>query len=303
MTYPKHARAFVPGHITGMFRIHDDSENLLHCGSTGAGFCIMAGTVTSVEMKKNERFEVEVRYNSELIDGPVTKAVIRKLVDDYELKCKVRVHHDSALPIGVGWGASGAGALGTAIAATSLISKDITPYQAASYAHVAEVENHTGLGDVIAQFMGGFEIRHRPGPPGIGEITNLTYDEEYHVVLAGGIGLETGQVLTNDYQKTKINTFGDRRITELMENPTVETFIDCSRLFSSETGLETSRVHSALVDLDSNEIKSGMVMLGDSLFCLCSESEVSTAVGILSLYWSEHEVLVTSIANDGGRLL
>jgi pantoate kinase len=304
MTKPRLARAYVPGHITGLFRIYDDCEDSKHCGSTGAGFCISAGTVTTVEVEDASFLETKVEYNKKPIDGPVTKAVVESLARDYECSFKVYVQHDSSLPIGVGWGASGAGALGTALAFSSLISDKIPTAMAATYAHVAEVENHTGLGDVIAQTSGGFEIRHKPGSPELGEITKLIPDTDYHVVLAGGTGLLTSEILTNETHRMRINQVADTLISNLLETPTVDNFVNSSRHFSSEIGLESDRIISTLDQLDAQGIKSGMVMLGDSIFCLCKNiTEVKTAHGIVSKSWNRDDIITTTIEELGGRLL
>ena len=304
MTQPRLARAFVPGHITGLFRIHDDCEDSQHCGSTGAGFCISAGTITTVKVEVASVLEIKVVYNNKPIDGPVTKAVVESLASDNDCAFKVSVHHDSSLPIGVGWGASGAGALGAALAFSSLISDEISIKAAATYAHISEVENHTGLGDVIAQSTGGFEIRQEPGSPQIGKITKMIPDSQYQVVLAGGTGLLTSEILTNANHRKRINKVADTLISDLLETPTIDNFISNSRKFSSEIGLESKRIKSTLNQLDAKGLKTGMVMLGDSVFCLCNNTtEVQTAYEIVSKYWNNDEMLTTSIEDRGGRLL
>ena len=157
------AKAFVPGHVTGIFRIFDEYENPLRCGSTGAGFSVTIGTVTSVSVMEHSSLEITTDYNNERIDAQVTKTVIRRLTDEYERPLKVHVAHDSSLLSGAGFGASGAGALGTALALGHLLDSEITVEKAAGYAHIAEITNRTGLGDVISQTVGGVEVRIKPG--------------------------------------------------------------------------------------------------------------------------------------------
>ena len=230
--------------------------------------------------------------------------LIKRLNNDFDCSYDVHVRHESSLPIGVGWGASGAGALGTAIAYSSLISDDTSLLQASKYAHVAEIESRTGLGDVIAQTYGGFEIRYEPGSPGVGKLKKLSTDLDYSVVLAGGTGLVTSQILTDSSYRNRINEVGDKLISDLLEAPSVFKFIENSRQFSSEIGLQSERIATALEELENNTIKSGMVMLGDSIFCLCDNTtEVGVAVDIVSKYWESHEIITTSIESNGGRLL
>jgi pantoate kinase len=138
----------------------------------------------------------------------------------------------------------------------------------------------------------------------MGKIENIAYPDSLHVVLAGAPGLRTSEVLTNPATRERINAIGDDLVTKIISNPTIETFLECSREFSEEIGLKTTRVRQALNDLDeSGHTNSSMVMLGDSVFCFCDESGSNVAQGILSNHWDKSEVSVTRIAPEGGRLL
>ncbi len=298
-------RAFVPGHITGLFRIHDSAPDTLHCGSTGAGFSVSLGTTTSVRTEEGNSLQVEVEYNGKRIDAPVTTTVVMTMAEQYECKFPVHIQHQSDLPIGVGFGASGAGALGTALALGKMMDPKMTPAKAAGFAHSAEVVNHTGLGDVIGQFEGGVEVRVLPGAPGIGRIVHVPYDHSMQVALAGGHGLKAKRAALVDAEwHERINRVAGDLIEEMKANPSILRFIDCSRRFADTTGLATERVRSTLKRLDSAGLdQSGMVMLGDSVFCFCGEENSSAATEILSQEWNTEEVMVTSVAAKGGHVL
>ncbi len=298
------AKAFVPGHVTGIFRIFDEYDDPLHCGSTGAGFSVTIGTVTSVSVMDHPSLEITTDYNKQRIDARVTETVVQRLTEEYERTLRVYVEHDSSLHSGVGFGASGAGALGTALALSHLLDHDIEYEKAAEFAHIAEITNHTGLGDVLAQTVGGVEVRVKAGGPGVGKIKNIAYQDTLRAVLAGASGLETSEVLTNPVKRERINVIGDELITSIIKNPSIETLVECSQEFSQEIGLQTPRVEQALDELKgAGFVDSSMVMLGDSVFCLCEENESSVAQGILSRFWSPSEVSVSKIASEGGRLL
>jgi pantoate kinase len=298
------AKAFVPGHITGIFRIHDEHDDPLRCGSTGAGFCVDIGTTTTVKLVDSTKVEVSVAYNGRPIEATVTTTVIQRLLQQHHRVCKVEAEHESKLPIGVGFGASGSGALGTALALSSLIDEDFDPQEAATHAHYAEVVNHTGLGDVIAQTAGGAEVRVKPGAPGIGELVRIPVNGSFNVVLAGAPGLETRRVLTNNEHRERIIKVADALMEELSSNPTIDNFVSSSKQFARSIGLMTSRVKSALGELETaGQSDSSMVMLGDSIFCFCNDDESDQAVDVLSSYWSPDQVQVTGISEEGGRLM
>ena len=298
------ARAFVPGHVTGIFRIFDEFDDPYRCGSTGAGFSVAIGTLTTVSVMEYPSLEITTYYNKERIDAKVTKTVIKGLTEEYERTLKVHVEHDSSLLPGAGFGASGAGALGTALTLGYLLDDEIEYEKAAGYAHVAEIVNHTGLGDVLSQTVGGVEVRVEPGSPGVGKVENIAYQDSLRVVLAGTSGLKTSEVLTNPTFRAKINTMGDKLVKRIIDNPTIDTFVDCSREFSEEIGLKTDRVNNALKDLETSGLDyASMVMLGNSVFCFCDEPRTVVAREILLNYWDSSEVSVTKIAPEGGRLL
>ncbi len=301
---PDSARAFVPGHITGFFRIFDDDENPLQCGSIGAGFSVEIGTFTTVSVEDNQSLDITTIYNDKRINAEVTKTVVKKMAREYNKKLNVVVRHESSLPSGAGFGASGAGALGTALALGHLLDPSIDTINAAKFAHIAEIENHTGLGDVIAQTMGGFEIRVHHGSPGIGQIVRMNYPKDLQVVLAGAPGLETKDVLTSSKSRMKINSVGDRLVERLAADQNLETFIACSREFTNAIGLQTKRVKKVLTEFDDLGLsKSSMVMLGDSVFCFCNSKQVELVESILGSHWKQSQITTTSISEKGGRLV
>ncbi|MGV9169844.1 MAG: pantoate kinase [Promethearchaeia archaeon] len=299
---PNMATAFVPGHVTGFFVIQDDASDPLHCGSMGAGFSVESGIRTTVHLLDSTASRVSIKYNGEPISGVVSKEVVSSMLADKGVEHDVKVTHESPLVIGAGFGASGAGALGTAIAVQKILFESEDIISAGKYAHVAEVKHHTGLGDVIAQTAGGFEIRTKPGAPGIGQTRSIPYRERTHVVLAGSSGLETEKILTDSNHRERINATGQRLVKQIISDPTVDRFVSCSQQFSDAVGLVTSRVQAALSDLKSAGLdRSGMVMLGDSVFCLC-EQNWRTARRILEEHWTDEHIIVTSISSHGGRL-
>lgn len=270
----------------------------------GAGFSISAGTQTSVTIREQAKTSIIIEYNNERIDAPVTETVVERLMKTYNATLSVEVAHHSELPIGVGYGASGAGALGTSLALTSLLNRELDSTKAAQEAHFSEVVNHTGLGDVIAQSYGGLEVRTYPGAPGVGQLINVSYPEDCSVVLAGAPGLETKSVLTNPDSREKINRFGDTLIGDLIRSPSLESIVNASRKFAKAIGLMTTRVSDALTELHLAGFgMSSMVMLGDSVFCFCDTDSLSDVSNILRGFWETHQVITTKISSSGGALI
>ena len=106
------ACAFSPGHVTGFFSIHPHADPLRH-GSTGAGFSLAEGTVTTLRSAGTD----EVYLNGAVLEGaPVSRAVLRLFRESAGPSGPWSVFHETSLPVGCGFGTSGAGALSLALA-------------------------------------------------------------------------------------------------------------------------------------------------------------------------------------------
>ena len=66
--------AFSPGHLTGLFYMQDASSDALLAGSLGAGFSILKGVTTIIEVKKSFE-ECSVTLNDAPNDAPVSHLV------------------------------------------------------------------------------------------------------------------------------------------------------------------------------------------------------------------------------------
>ena len=102
------ATAFVPGHVTAFFSAHPATEPAV-AGSRGAGITLDDGVRVTV------RPAAETRTT---LDGdPTDVEPVGTVLDRLGVTAAVEV--DSDLPVGAGFGVSGAAALGTALAANA----------------------------------------------------------------------------------------------------------------------------------------------------------------------------------------
>ena len=131
-------KAFAPAHITGFFYIHED-DNPLKMGSCGCGIALEDGVISKVQIAE----DTSIRLNGEPSDAPTTRMAIDLLTD-----MPVKVESKLAFPVGGGFGDSGAGAFSAVIALNRALGLNRTFNELAYTAHMAEVKNGTGLGDV-----------------------------------------------------------------------------------------------------------------------------------------------------------
>lgn len=299
----KEVVAFSPGHITGLFQICDQPAEVLLKGSRGAGVSITRGVTTSVRVERATKTSFEIRINGQVTgSAPVSEHVVKKLLALAGGNYKIAAAHEVGVPIGSGFGSSGAGALSLALALNEALSLGLSREEAAQVAHVAEVECKTGLGTVIAETYGGLEIRVKPGAPGIGEIRQIPISDDYLVACLNFGPISTKRVLSDGDIRERINRYGGRLVDELIRRPKPQSFMALSRDFAEHIGLISSRMREVLTEADEIGLPCSMAMLGESIFSLAKQDEVQKLLRIFRRHASsEGDVIVAEIDFDGAR--
>ncbi len=300
-------RARCPGHISGFFEICR-KRDAQHTGSRGAGVCINRGVVTSLKVKESNQTQINIKINGKLNPAPVTRSVVDQFLPLLKKPYLIEIGHESEVPIESGFGASGAGALSTALALNTEFGLQMSRNKVATIAHIAEVENNTGLGDVIAQTFGGIEIRLEPGAPGIGRIDRVISAEGLFKtddlkVLCIGIGpIETKAILSNPVQAERINRAGKEKVEELVKYATIENFLRLSRKFMEESGLASEKLKDLLSyvdDLNRNGLPASVQALGKSLFTFVESAKSDELVDEIKGYSKDVMVFTSEIDYRG----
>ncbi len=247
------ATAFVPGHVTGFFSAHPH-EDPIRAGSRGAGLTLTDG----VEVTVRPAAESTVVLDDEVIDIEPVETVLSALAVD------ARVEARSELPLGAGFGVSGAMALGTALAANRVFERKLSVNELVTVAHGAEVRAGTGLGDVVAQARGGIPIRLEPGAPAHNELDGIPSRARVEYVSFGG--LSTAEVLSGETET--LTAAGERALSLVVEEPTLASFVHASRRFAREANLLTPAVRETLSAVADAGGHASMAMLGDTVFAL-----------------------------------
>ncbi len=293
---------FSPCHITGFFHIRDRYQNPLRIGSTGAGVAIDKGVTTSLSVRRTRRPSTSITFNGR----PLRNAIVsRKVSEEYVnldgRAWDIRISHKCELPIGCGYGTSGAGALGLSLALNEAMGLSLTKTESAGIAHTCEVRCNTGLGTVASAFSGGFNVRTRPGAPGTGEVTRLRFSPSLRVVSASFGPLSTQKVLANRQVRKRVNTCGRTLTSRILRKSTETTFVALSRSFANCLGLMSPRLARLIDTLSANGVPSSMMMLGESLFCLLPNDRVREATALIR----ERKLVpaVSKISPSGARVV
>lgn len=302
----KEAKAFSPCHITGFFQILDQPANPLHAGSRGAGVSLSRGVETVVKVRKAVKGSLQVRINgfgSNSVE--VSKHVVEAFLSRFKQmeNFEIIVKHHIEVPIGAGFGTSGAAALSLALALNDVFGLDMSKIETAQIAHVTEVECKTGLGTVIAEAFGGVEVRVKPGAPGIGEIKHVPVPKDYVVACLTFGPLPTKKFLTDEETRKRVNEFGGKLVDKLIEEPNVKNFMNFSRQFTEHIGLMTQRIRRILHAADNADFICSMPMFGESVFTLIKQESLEELLQIFRKYSPDEKIIVSEIDFEGARLL
>jgi pantoate kinase len=246
-------RAFVPGHITGFFTIHE-GDDPTETGSRGGGLTLTDGVTVTVHRGDNPGIYLN--------DTNIEMEPVRRVLD--ALGTPVTVVGETTLPVGAGFGVSGAMALGTALAVAELRDLELSENELVTIAHGAEVQSGTGLGDVVAQARGGMPIRLEPGGPEHNYLDGLPARPRVEYYSVGERSTEA--VLAGD--DGQLSDAGRTALSRLVADPTLETFMEVSRLFSRKAGLVSDDLAAVIEDVSEVDGSAAVAMLGETVFAL-----------------------------------
>jgi pantoate kinase len=293
-------RAFCPAHITGFFKAELDEKDPNCLGSLGAGFSIQRGVKTTIILSPRNsddaKFHIQIK-GFKTGDVRVSEYVLNEFLadnDDYF----VDVIHELDVPVGYGLGCSAAVALSLALALNQALNTGLSKTKVAQIAHLAEIKCQTGLGDVIGSYHGGFEIRTKPGAPGIGKLEKIKPKEKLDVVL-----ICFNPISTKKFLKEKIsliNGLGGKMVQELIKTRDMNEFQDKSIEFARYIEVITPKMNKVVSELHKNGIKCGVALFGETLFSLIPSDKKQRVLQILKKY--DGHIISSRIDHSGARL-
>ncbi|MCP8304406.1 MAG: hypothetical protein H3Z50_02920 [archaeon] len=299
------ASAFSPSHITGFFEIVDEPSEPVLKGSRGAGVSLSKGVKTHVKIEESFSPKLEVNVNGKVLNSTqLTRHVMDVFLPQGDRRYSIIIDHEMQVPMGSGFGSSGACALSLSMAINEALGMGLSKIEAARIAHVAEVECKTGLGTVIAETYGGFEVRVKAGAPGIGEIEQVPVGNYYSVVCLNFGPISTKKVLNDGNSRIRINEAGRGLTSRLMKEPSPENFMKLSRGFAVSLNIFTERMKNVLNEVDEYGFTCSMAMIGEALFSFMKTHEAEELAKIFHKHArSEKDVIFCSIDTKGARLL
>ena len=294
------ATAFCPAHITGFFKAELDKEDSKQLGSVGAGFSIQKGVKTTVTIRNKTKHDISnftIKVNGfESGDMRVSEVVLNK----FSTKGKfVDIIHEIDVPVGYGFGSSAAVALSLSIALNDALECKLSKIEVAQIAHDVEIECKTGLGDVLASYHGGFEIRDKPGAPGIGHVQKINLNK-ISIIMICFSPISTSKFIKE--RLSQINGLGGKMVNELLESKNYEHFQEMSLEFAKYVNVMTPRMQKVVDELSNNNIKCGIALFGETIFSMIPKEKEGNVLKILEKF-SDGIIIKSKLDDVGARIL
>lgn len=299
----KRVFAFSPAHITGFFSIQDTQEDPRLAGSLGAGFCIESGTLTSVSRRIFSKKTI-ITINKRVSKAPVSYKTVELFFQRSNITPEpLWISHKVEVPQGSGLGTSGSGALSLALALNQLYGSPLSQMESVGVAHCAEVYCRTGLGTVVSEMKGGFELRLKEGTPPFGVIDGFTIEKPIYAVFILFGALSTSQSLSHLETRKKINNAFKGKLENLQQIPQPENFLKEASKFSKEVNLFSDRGIKALKILENLGYTSAMLMFGDGVYTFCYDLKEAQNLKKVLKKSLKNDILISRITNQGAHLL
>lgn len=257
--------AFAPASVTAVFA-PDETES----GSRGASVALQDGVTVAVD---------DADETAVTVDGEPTEfEPVSRVLDRLGVDATVDVRPD--VPIGAGFGASGAATLATALAANDLFGLGHDREQLVEHSHEAEIAAGTGLGDVFIQNAGGLLYNVGDGRQ------RVETDEPVEYTSYGA--LSTADALADEELMAQVRDEGGAVLDALPAPPTVGDVIEQSWPFARTLGLPTQRVVDDVMRAEAAGGAATMAMLGETVVAVGCEGVLANR---------------TRVSTEGARLL
>ena len=257
--------AFAPASVTAVFAPNEDGTR-----TRGASVALEDGVTVSVEPADT---------TTTTVDGePASFEPVVGVLERLDVAATVDVQPD--VPIGAGFGTSGAATLATALAAEELHDLGFSRDELVEHALEAEVAAGTGLGDVYIQDTGG--LRYDVGNGRERVETNAAVEYSSYG------GLSTEEALGDAELMAKVREEGTKVLDTLSVPPSLREVFERSWPFARALGLPTERVVADVERVQAAGGAATMAMLGETVVAVDCEDVL------------DHR---TSVSTAGARLL
>jgi pantoate kinase len=308
---PRTAIAFAPGVISNFFSIHTESlagepPDYSHAGATGGGFTLSRGVQTQAWIVRGASRAISVAVNGDA-DYPAdtTRTAVELLLDEIgSPPLVVQLVQRVDIPIRAGFGSSSASALSAVMAVASALDLRRSPEEVASFAHMAEIVRHTGLGTVSSTYdHSGAGVVVRPGGPGVSKVVAVKVPRTCRVVTAALLSInrnkEQKALIASRRMRNKVNRLGEIAL-ESASDYRLESLLAAGHEFAQGLGLMTRAIQTLVaVSLSKGAIGASQNMIANAMHAVVAAEDVEEVT--LALRSASKAAVVDSYGIGGKR--
>jgi pantoate kinase len=177
-----------------------------------------------------------------------------------ELGVAARVSLSTSVPVGCGFGASGAATLASALAANATFDLGMSRDDLLVASHRAEVAAGTGLGDVFIQEVGGVAYNLGDG--------RERFESDATIGYSTFGGIDTAAVLGNEGSMERVDREGRAALAAFgtIDPLTLEAVFERAWPFTRAIDLATDRVAETVAAVEATGGLATMAMVGETVF-------------------------------------
>jgi pantoate kinase len=306
--------AFAPAAISNFFTIPDDFPNswdpkdYAKVGATGGGFVLSKGVYTRAMILNSSRArEVDLVVNGDPNYGAATtRTALKLLLRDYPDRFgNLRVEQLVQVPIGFGFGASGASALSGVLAVSAALQTGLPTAKAVSYAHVADIVSQTGLGTVSAiSNLTGAGVITRAGSPEFARFMRVHVPSGFKIITASLAPYKKSRLFSSKTLSARVNRLGRIALDSVVEDPSLRNLLESGALFARKLGTETKDVKRLIGRvLDAGALGASQNMIGYAVHAVARGKAIRRVVESLRADQAAPKVEVFAFGRTHARVI
>ena len=239
--------AFAPASVTGLFAPAPPEGGGT---SRGASFALEDGVVVAVDPAPETTVTVD--------GDPVSFEPVERVLEALGVTASVDVRPE--VPLGHGFGASGAATLATALAANAAVEGDRNRSELLQAAHEAEMAAGTGQGDVFIQDRGGLLWTSDTEPRRV--------EPDVHVEYVSRGGIDTSEMLADEDAMAVAHRSGSKHLEAIDAPLTMRSLAERSWAYLQETGFATRFVEERMAAVEAAGGAGSMPLFGNAVFAV-----------------------------------
>lgn len=304
MNIERYGYAYFPSALSSIFSpklrsaTMDSRVNLDRIGARGGGFSLVKGSETLVRIYPDESDRIEVTVNDNIRNFPPSIEAAEEMRRRYKINGRIEIRHRINVPIGSGFGTSASSAAGVILAISSLLGQGITLSEVIRVTHEIELRCRTGLNSEVGLMTGGLVLVLREGAPPRSIIDNIPLPSNIKLVAVVSGPIETPDSLSELSKIEEVERIGDKYLSRILGQPTIENFLRYAREFSYESGFVTETVEEIFKVFEKLPIIGyAQNMLGDAVHALVYDKNLDLVLDSLTEFFPDMEIVVSDITS------